>query len=244
VIQQLAAEMNLTLAFDYGEFLNHWDKENKDRKVKKNAGEVVYGPVLIDKRSYYDYLFSNLEIRLKNKLNKEIFVPSENELKAHYDLMKQEFFLYAPIMPLEYLLLDESQLTEIKSNQLVEEAKRIVQNGQSLESIGKKNIVWTYRKVDLIDSVASYGEENPVPRLKELALHLDTKALSVLKIDYQLYLLRLTRPLELSLRPFKEVKDLVLFDYQKQKFNELIKQRINEAQVEKNDKIYEAISID
>lgn len=244
IIQELGAEMQVTPSFDYSDFLNHWQTENSERKAKKESGQVVYGPIEIEEDSYYNYLLSNLEIRLKEKLNEEVFTSSESNLKIHYELMKNDHFRYSPSISIEYLLLDESRLTKVEVDQMIEKTRSNIKNFESLKSYRKNNSEWAYGQMILLDSVPSYGEENPVAHLKEEALQLNPKELGIVRVDYQFYFIRLLSPNDTFFRAFETVKDEVLYDYNLTQYNDLVEQRMKDAMVEKNKNVYDEISFE
>lgn len=66
-------------------------EENQKRAAAVKNGEPVYGPVSLSMGEYYDYLLSNLSIRLKDALYAEK-TPDEAALRAFYEEIRGEMF--------------------------------------------------------------------------------------------------------------------------------------------------------
>ncbi|MNG35315.1 hypothetical protein D3C84_1220210 [compost metagenome] len=68
VQQQLAQSNGLEVSADYGQFLQRLREENERRKALLQTGSPIYGPTQYSEWSFYDYIHSNLVIKLKEKL--------------------------------------------------------------------------------------------------------------------------------------------------------------------------------
>ncbi|RTE10867.1 peptidyl-prolyl cis-trans isomerase [Paenibacillus whitsoniae] len=88
VEQQLARSHGLDVSSDYGEFLQRLRKENEQRKSALRTGSPIYGPAQYSEWSYYDYLHSNLIIKLKEKLQEGGEVATEEALYKIYEEQK------------------------------------------------------------------------------------------------------------------------------------------------------------
>ncbi|MCR5254904.1 MAG: hypothetical protein K6D96_03160 [Acetatifactor sp.] len=78
-----AATLGLTEYFDSARFDKALENENKRRKEAIESGEIIYGVPEYDKDTYFTYIFSNLEIRLKEKLFPQDTI-TEEELRSLY----------------------------------------------------------------------------------------------------------------------------------------------------------------
>ncbi|MCX7708971.1 MAG: right-handed parallel beta-helix repeat-containing protein [Clostridia bacterium] len=78
-VQQILARENGILKDDsYLAFLNELEKENERRKDAIKGKQIIYGPEEYGEAEFFSYAFSNMVIRLKEKLNKnELLVPEE-----------------------------------------------------------------------------------------------------------------------------------------------------------------------
>lgn len=82
VVEKKLLEAGSEQDFSYQAFVTRWEEENQSRQQKKDAGEVVYGPVQYTKRVYYDYLNSEYNKILESSL---CFDTSEQELQKLYN---------------------------------------------------------------------------------------------------------------------------------------------------------------
>ncbi|OCT13016.1 hypothetical protein A8709_22110 [Paenibacillus pectinilyticus] len=65
VQQLLAQQYSLVDDLSYSAFLGNWTKENQRRKEALKNNQVIYGPKQYDERGYYNYVFSNLVLKVK-----------------------------------------------------------------------------------------------------------------------------------------------------------------------------------
>ena len=103
IIQDYAAKVKLVEPFNFDVLLKNWQQDNQKKTKKHKAGEVVYGPINTNLRDYYFYIQTNLEIRLKDKLNETVFIPSDGELESCFNRIKQQHFSYIDTISIELL---------------------------------------------------------------------------------------------------------------------------------------------
>ncbi|WP_050696666.1 peptidyl-prolyl cis-trans isomerase [Anaeromassilibacillus senegalensis] len=82
VVEKKLMESGGEQDFSYQAFVSRWEEENQSRQQKKEAGEVVYGPIQYTKRIYYDYLNDEYQKTLESSLR---FDATEQELQQLYD---------------------------------------------------------------------------------------------------------------------------------------------------------------
>lgn len=82
VVEEKLAEQGSREDFSYRAFVERWQKENEDRQQKKDAGEVIYGPVQYTERVYYDYLNDSYKEELETTMQTE---PKETDLQKLYE---------------------------------------------------------------------------------------------------------------------------------------------------------------
>lgn len=66
--QILARQKGLIQDISYTAFLKDLDAENKRRKKAVENGKALYGPIRYTESEYFNYVFSNMIIKLKEKL--------------------------------------------------------------------------------------------------------------------------------------------------------------------------------
>ncbi len=92
-IQQLTAKQNgLIDDITYAGFHKKLNDENLRRKNAVAQKKVIYGPVQYSEVVYFNYLFSNLVISLKQKLDEKIFRISAEKLRAQYEKDKDSLY--------------------------------------------------------------------------------------------------------------------------------------------------------
>ncbi len=77
---------------NYDEFLNAMAEENKERDKLQNEGQVIYGPVLFQEQTYFDYKFSNAIIKLKQKYEGTKISLNDSVLNHHFKDLKQSIY--------------------------------------------------------------------------------------------------------------------------------------------------------
>lgn len=85
VEQLLAKREGLIKQIKYTSFLKHLEKENRKRKKDYAENRVIFGPEQYGEAQYYDYLHSNMVIKLKKKLASKELSITENDIKRYYE---------------------------------------------------------------------------------------------------------------------------------------------------------------
>lgn len=242
VIQTISEEHKVAPKFDYNEFLNYWKIYTHDRLKTKKAGGVVYGSVEVGKKQYYEYLFSNLEIRLRNKLNKTVFNVNEEKLQGHYQNIKNQYFKYSEELQVRYLMRSFSYSNRAN---IENEAKDIIEKlgkDQNMKQISKSS-EWEFKSKTYFDSIPSDGEENPDAYIRNAAKDLKMGEYRITDVDYNIYIVTVEKPLERKIKAFEKVKGQVKDIYQAQKYDSLINHEVKSAVLLKNEKVYDTISM-
>lgn len=86
--QKLARREGLIADIGWDAFERDLSAENRRRAEALAKGAVIYGPTVLDARSYYLYRQSNLIIRLKESLARKGLEPGEAALRSAYDSLK------------------------------------------------------------------------------------------------------------------------------------------------------------
>ncbi|MBX9853643.1 MAG: hypothetical protein K2X86_18010 [Cytophagaceae bacterium] len=90
--QLLMKEKGLMNDLSYSYFLQELHQVNAQRKIARQNNEVIYGPVQYSERTYFEYVFTNNIVRLKQNLEgTEIFFDEET-LNRHYQQIKDQYF--------------------------------------------------------------------------------------------------------------------------------------------------------
>lgn len=83
-VQQIwAKEYGLLEDTGFSAFREQWRKENERRKQALADGAPVYGPQQYSVDGYYDYIMSNLALRLRERLHADGLSPDAEELRQY-----------------------------------------------------------------------------------------------------------------------------------------------------------------
>ena len=249
VIQEYAAKVKLINSFNYTDFLKDWKDVNRRREEKHRAGQIVYGPVQTGKQEYYNYLFTNLELKLKDKLNGSVFVPSPARLKAYFKEISASHFSFVDTIATEQLIL--SYATQTERTERLKLAKEITKDSgkrRGFASIAKMHPYANYRKKQYLATDQLYGEENRDRELKAAASELELHQIKVIdfqqKINDGIYVVKLLKPLKKSFKAFEDVKQEVLYFYQVEQYRQLVDSLIRGSSLVKEEGNYRGLGFE
>ncbi len=97
----LASRMDLCKPYSFESFQLDLENENSQRKLKKEKGEVFYGPVEFSLTTYYDYISSNIKLDLVQFITSNADREVQDGAKAYFEEHKEN---YRMIESVEYLL--------------------------------------------------------------------------------------------------------------------------------------------
>ena len=245
-LQKLAIDEGVIPGFDYDDFLGWWKEDNRERKAKYEAGEIVFGPIQSSVEDYYDYLFSNLVIKLKDKLNQTGFEATDSELKSHYEMIKEKYFRYTPAVEIAYLEFPyqtSSQMEETLEQALA--ARKSVLEGEALKSLTAKLISAGYGRSTYSDTMTIIGEDNPDHERRKLALQLQPDDVEVFnsKENSAVYLIQCLNRSPEKIYSFTNMKQDVLWYYQKARYDELLSRLKQSAVVRINQPLFQSIIV-
>jgi len=247
-IQNYAAKMNLINLDNFDVFIKDWQNNNAKRKKKHKAGEIVYGPIHTNLRDYYFYIHSNLEIQLKDQLNRTVFIPSDTELKNFFNKIKNSHFTYIDTISVELLSFPFKTLKEREHClKLANKASNLALTNNSLQQIQKKIKEGNYQQKYFLDDVQLYGEENIDREIIKKSSILKEGEIKILApkgiVNSNIYVIKLLKPNKIKIRNFNEVSKEVLYFYKENKYKQLIDSLQKNIVVSFNKNIYEKITI-
>lgn len=97
----LANRMELCRPYSFESFQLDMENENSQRKLKKENGEVFYGPVEFSLTTYYDYMSSNIKLDLVQFITSHADSEVQDGAKAYFEEHKEN---YRTIESVDYLL--------------------------------------------------------------------------------------------------------------------------------------------
>ncbi len=242
-IHALAKKYNVIEEFDFNEFKLQWKEYNRSRKETHDKGGVVYGSIYTNMSGYYNYLLSNLEIRVKEKLKKNKFTANEETLSEFYESIKKDKFSYSEKIDIESFGFEYSVLPYKQALQKIREIKDELDKGLVLEkSLEKTFVTGVYHQKVFYDSVPIYGEDNPDEIIKQNAQKLKLNEHKIVRAQEGIYIIKLNKSLEKKYHPFQKVKEQVLQYYQEEKYHNFIEKQKKNMVITINNSIYNTIS--
>jgi hypothetical protein len=146
--QILARNKGLLEDISYSGFLNRLNSLNESRKQTVINKKVIYGPIEYTESEYFDYLLSLDIIALKEKLAREDFDISENNIRAFYNSNKNELYRKRDSMNVvQYYSFDEIQ-TVVRSNYIDDQYERLIDNLIATSEIEVNNDVFNQISIE------------------------------------------------------------------------------------------------
>lgn len=105
----LANRMELCRPYSFESFQLDMENENSQRKLKKENGEVFYGPVEFSLTTYYDYISSNIKLDLVQFITSHADSEVQDGAKAYFEEHKEN---YRMIESVDYLLTVDGRAEE------------------------------------------------------------------------------------------------------------------------------------
>lgn len=120
-IQELKMkEKGILSDISYSSFLKDFERENKRRREIVSQGGVIYGPQQYSENDYFEYVFSNLQVDLKDQMAKEYGWYEKSNLKDYYEENKDTYYRYSENIDILKLVIPYSMGTKEEIyNQLI-----------------------------------------------------------------------------------------------------------------------------
>ena len=160
VQQILAIKLGIVQDIGFDGFLKNLEKENKTRMEAKQNQKVIFGPTQYTEEVYYDYVFSNLVIKIKNILETNELMISNATLKSIYERDKDSLYRMKDdilVHKVEIIQLIPSDSIKSVIFSLAKKMKNEITKGNALFSKDKYlNNKWKVGEEELIFSPTSY----------------------------------------------------------------------------------------
>lgn len=136
---ELAKQHDLIQGTSYEDLLHEMDKENKRRLAAVKAHEPIYGPVQLDESTFMNYYISKLRNQLKERLSEDELRVTEEELKQHYELVKDTLFTMEDRVRFQKISVSyKEDVQSNTNNQKKQLAKKLMDSIKLLLDKGKK----------------------------------------------------------------------------------------------------------
>ena len=255
VQQILARQKGAVDDISYSAFLKKLDKENKRREEAVKKREVIFGPVHYNPQDYFDYLFSNMLISLKEKLAGTEIKFTKDGLKNYYESVKENLYKKENTIIIQKIFLScvdkEGNISKSKREEnsiKIERAKARMDKGEKFETLAMEynedeKDKKTYGEQTFDRTTMRYDFMN-YPKLKEEAQKLAVGQVSeIIEDNNAFYIIKCIEKGNAEYESFDKVKDNVELKYIDMKYEEMVNKLVKEAKVEINKKIYEWIKV-
>lgn len=247
----LMKEKGLMSDISYDAFLRNLEETNKKRLESVQNKQPVYGPVQYSENNYFNYLFTNNVIRLKELMAGREISLEETDLKNFYDTIKTKLFKVPDDKLYEryYLSLPpsaDSLKRSLLTGQLMKAREHLVNGLPSREVLkitneGKVPVVKfqtgedkgekTERKETEADSTFYYS--------RRLALN---EVSPIFEEQGNLNIIRIIQVKDNGFRPYAEVKKYLAGNLIDRTYTEIINNKAKQAKVEINQSLVDKIS--
>ncbi|MDF2923508.1 MAG: PpiC-type peptidyl-prolyl cis-trans isomerase [Paenibacillaceae bacterium] len=137
VQQILFKEEGLVRDIGYKSFLKDFKEENIRRKKSIDEKKIFFGPEQYSENQYYDYLFSNQVIKLKEKLSREKLETDDGELKQYYSANKDQKYRKIDSFKLEKITV-KADPEGNTAQSVMEDILKKLNDGEALSRVAAK----------------------------------------------------------------------------------------------------------
>lgn len=141
----LAESFGIVPGVSRDELLEEMERENARRKEARKAGLPVYGPVRFDESEFYDFYLGRVTAELKEKLAEGELAATDEQLKRHYDRIKDELFRLEDsvtfrLLSVSYLKDGQRIDDELKrqAEEAARSARRRLERNEAIETIARE----------------------------------------------------------------------------------------------------------
>lgn len=131
-IRQMAEKIGVAQAENYYSLHRQWKEYNNERKIEKENGGIVYGPVELGFEDYYNQYISKLQIEIQYYWEeKEPF--SETEITDYYNQHREQYIVPGTQVAEEIFI--ESGTDTYEGKRVAFEAYEALKNGFSFQQV-------------------------------------------------------------------------------------------------------------
>ena len=243
-IQQiLMRQHGLVTDISYSGFLRSLEIENNRRRKASMDNVPVYGPIQFETRVYYDYLFSERTEKLKQVLSSAECAVTEGEIRDFYQSHRSDRYAKPVYIEIEKIILRSGEdfkgvpknrtgwmlaMSEIRRRLLGgETAKSVISDLKSSESMELAYEQHVLDGSDLRRQASLYFEVDA--HVKELRVG---EISEIIQGEKELSVIRIAESKSDRYRPFEEVQAQIRRDLINSKYEQMIGQLIESAEVD------------
>lgn len=231
VINQLCEKYSIDAPKNFEDLNNRHNLFNQKRNMKKEAGEVIYGPVEMELKEFYFNTYANLEIALQEELLKQLFKPTESELQSFFDEIKSDLQQEYTGKVTTYIISNSYTLQEKKTIDVFSEIEQRLENNTEIPilELGDKYCVDIYEKKLEINTEGVSKEDYFTQSINYNFCNMVVGDISeIMKVGEYIGIIKVDEKVELGCGTLEENMYLVKVEYAKQKYNEYLIQLISD----------------
>ncbi|NQX59799.1 peptidyl-prolyl cis-trans isomerase [Paenibacillus qinlingensis] len=241
VEDKLANDEHLNNTLDYKSFLTAWLLENKRRKETVAKGGVIYGPAQFDEGQYFEYSHSKMKIELKDAWanTKQI---KEELLREEYEATKEARYREPDHFRLEIISLPYNESNRDSSLYQLEQVVNSLKNCSEFSLMLSNQSQAHYEEITYTQGQDSAESKYPSiwNAIKELKVGETSKIVDE-RSTWVLFHVKERQPGQYL--DYNKVRNAVRNQYIEQQLGLLIRERVEQAQIIINQKIYKSLSV-
>ncbi|MBE9916186.1 peptidyl-prolyl cis-trans isomerase [Paenibacillus donghaensis] len=245
VRQMAAKEQGVLKDISYQGFLNQLEQENERRTKAAANHQIIYGPVQYNEDAYFEYIMTNAATAVKQKLDKKL-KPGEQTLKSFYDAHKKELYLNpgdVKVLSISASYLDSRQQIDLGKKEQVrerlEEAAVKLAAGTSFAEAAKAYSDQGTEQ-EIVFHLGNERQNSRSPVAGAAARMKPGDMSGIVDENGRLYLLKCVAKTEpgTAYQAFGENKEQVRKDYIDNEYEEIIRNKLSEADIHVNEERY------
>lgn len=229
----------------YSKFLKDLKKENERRKKAVENNQVIYGPITYGENEYFIYTFSNLILKLKEKLYEKELKATEDELLRVYETKKDELYKKPDIIKTEKISISFSSLNKEDAKKQIELVKSEISKGKDFYELAKQYSIDGKVIEQTFDESTARTDSRFNEEFKLEILKLNKGNISNVIEEKDVFsIVKCVDKKDTGFYSFEEVKDNVKIKYLDEKYDEFIKSKVSQAKIEINQETLEKIKVE
>lgn len=248
----LAQKLGLIHDISYEAFLEDLKNENERRKVMVSKGQPIYGPVQFKESTYFSYTYSNMLIKLKERLAQNEIAVTEEEMNFYYNSNKEKYRIKDDIKIEKISIgwvdkegrVDQSKRPDVKKK--IEKVVMRINNGESFGNAYKDNeiegVLNSTFEEQIFDMQTEEHDEELYPRVYPTAKMLEVGQLSgVLEEGNSFVIIKVLEKKYRGYSPLADIRNSVKLRILEEKYDEYMESLIKDANVKINYTTYDKI---
>ncbi|WP_168119711.1 peptidyl-prolyl cis-trans isomerase [Paenibacillus sp. HB172176] len=244
--QIVGKEQGAIKDISYSAFLRNLAKENQRRQDAIKNNEAVYGTASVTALNYFRTTYDEMVTEVKEKLAKNEFRLSDEQIKQMYEADKETLYKVQDTITVKVIAVSAVDGND-DAKAAAEKIKSLLDKGTTIDEIPKAFSGNASVKIDIQDQVfnvenSEYGDDRYVLLSPEASKLEEGQASQVIEGDGAYLIMSCTERAENGSMPLEQVEGLIVARYVNQKYNDLIDERVQQAEVSIDKLMYDEIT--